>query len=647
MAHTLDEALLLAAARSACHGADPHETPLLSASVLQLAAGNCARSWDECCATLAARVERDAAEEEEALLKILRWWRPLALGAPHPPTWYVQARKAAVTAGGDADDALLAAAAVHMQTRWRARRARRQAGMRAVSLAEAAASEGGNQALRCKVLRVRAALLLDRSAGASARVLVACLKPAEAVTELQGMQRRLSLQLSALTLALCSPLNGVGAEQHVRSPRAQPEVLPPAPPRQGLSPRPLDRQAQTPSPLASAFDAGLRPDSAKRAAAAQVAAAAAAAEHAAAQERAAAAAEHAAAKERAAASERLGSGKEAVVAAVSASKVAAEAAEAARTSPSSRGRLGADAAHGGAALPSGGFDLRAALIARGATREARETERAELALAEAAFERRSILNSTPPPSSPWTRMSPSPAVPAAERPASQLPMSPISPIRSAAHEVADAAHAASRERATPKERALVASLARHSAEERAAIAERSMLSASSGDTADVVSTWWSTHFAAGDAVPFERMRAAAEQELGSLSSVDVQLLRLELSDERGKLTKLALRVTRAPRPLAAQLCPPLLTSLVARRPLCAQRLLSGSVDGSNGHESVPSALRSLLQAARAQLDRQVEVRMRQAASRSASGKLTGGAKNSSIAKNLSPAERRIRLEFQD
>ena len=43
-------------------------------------------------------------------------------------------------------------------------------------------------------------------------------------------------------------------------------------------------------------------------------------------------------------------------------------------------------------------------------------------------------------------------------------------------------------------------------------------------------------------MPFDRMRQAAESELGTLSSVDVQLLRLELSDERGKMTKLALKV---------------------------------------------------------------------------------------------------------
>ena len=79
-------------------------------------------------------------------------------------------------------------------------------------------------------------------------------------------------------------------------------------------------------------------------------------------------------------------------------------------------------------------------------------------------------------------------------------------------------------------------------EERQAMAERALSSAGrqsaggggggGGSPADgpAASTWWVSHFgaSAGEAVAFERMRAAAEVELGPLSSVDVQLLRLEL-----------------------------------------------------------------------------------------------------------------------
>lgn len=82
--------------------------------------------------------------------------------------------------------------------------------------------------------------------------------------------------------------------------------------------------------------------------------------------------------------------------------------------------------------------------------------------------------------------------------------------------------------------------------------------------------------------------------------------------------------------------------------MCAQRLLSGAVDGSSGHESVGAALRNLLQAARAQLDRQVEVRMRQAGQRSGSKPSSGGSSHGgSRLSAATPAERRVRLEFRD
>ena len=122
--------------------------------------------------------------------------------------------------------------------------------------------------------------------------------------------------------------------------------------------------------------------------------------------------------------------------------------------------------------------------------------------------------------------------------------------------------------------------------------------------------WWLSHFGVhAEAVPFERLRVAAELEMGALSSVDMQLLRLELSDDRGKLTRTAL-----------------------------SRLLAGSIDNSDGHATVPLALRALLQSARAQLDKQVEVRMRQAATS------RGGAKPPI---KTTPETRRGRLEYPD
>ena len=190
-------------------------------------------------------------------------------------------------------------------------------------------------------------------------------------------------------------------------------------------------------------------------------------------------------------------------------------------------------------------------------------------------------------------------------------------------------------------------------EERQAMAERALSSAGrqsagggggggGGSPADgpAASTWWVSHFgaSAGEAVAFERMRAAAEVELGPLSSVDVQLLRLELSDERGKLTKAAIKVCAAWLPYDSTYLsyahPPSLISL-------SQRLLSGSIDGSDGHETVGGALRALLQAARAQLDKQVEVRMKQAAARTSSQGNQRLSPNRDMGK--SPSERRVRL----
>ena len=63
-----------------------------------------------------------------------------------------------------------------------------------------------------------------------------------------------------------------------------------------------------------------------------------------------------------------------------------------------------------------------------------------------------------------------------------------------------------------------------------------------------------------------------------------------------------------------------------------------------------AALRALLQAARAQLDRQVEVRMRQAASRASTGGRVASAGGSGAHRAVyeaSPAERRGRLDFRE
>ena len=99
-----------------------------------------------------------------------------------------------------------------------------------------------------------------------------------------------------------------------------------------------------------------------------------------------------------------------------------------------------------------------------------------------------------------------------------------------------------------------------------------------------IKNFWMTHF--GDmeqSVSFDRVRSALETDLGEISTVDLQLLRLELMDERGRLSRGALsRIMRDE---------------------------SGAL-----HATVSDAVKDLLKQARAQLEVQVEARMQQALS---------------------------------
>ena len=67
--------------------------------------------------------------------------------------------------------------------------------------------------------------------------------------------------------------------------------------------------------------------------------------------------------------------------------------------------------------------------------------------------------------------------------------------------------------------------------------------------ADAAADFWGRHFGAdaADAVAFDVFKGAAQAEVGALSSVDLQLLRLELMDERGRLSQGARAPARAPR----------------------------------------------------------------------------------------------------
>ena len=283
-------------------------------------------------------------------------------------------------------------------------------------------------------------------------------------------------------------------------------------------------------------------------------------------------------------------------------------------------------------LPSEGIDLRAAV--------------ARKHLHSPAYGAGDDVGNDAPTAPPVVARAPKPAPTLTPTPSGNGNSYPTpSPAFSAARQMVattqERAHASSmlgaggRDLASPDERSLAASLSavRSAAEDRVARSERMERAAAAermGGNADVtpvssiVTAWWSAHFGAGadnEVVPFERMRAAAESELGPLSSVDIQLLRLELSDERGKLTKTALK-----------------------------RLLGSSADGASSHMTVGAALQGLLKAARAQLDRQVEVRMKQAASKSKrtpSGAPTPSSAGRRMMHGVSPTERRVRLEFDN
>ena len=116
--------------------------------------------------------------------------------------------------------------------------------------------------------------------------------------------------------------------------------------------------------------------------------------------------------------------------------------------------------------------------------------------------------------------------------------------------------------------------------------------------------FWAEHFGGEvEAVAFDALKPAAEAVLlAPLNSVDLQLLRLELMDTRGRLT------------LAA------LVRLHAQRP-----------DG----EEVGASLHALLQGARAQLELQVQARMQQTV-RGHSGKAVGGGGVTNARRGRSP-----------
>ena len=116
--------------------------------------------------------------------------------------------------------------------------------------------------------------------------------------------------------------------------------------------------------------------------------------------------------------------------------------------------------------------------------------------------------------------------------------------------------------------------------------------------ADAAADFWGRHFGAdaADAVAFDVFKGAAQAEVGVLSSVDLQLLRLELMDERGRLSQKGL------------------ARLLERHATAEVGLLAAT------ETAVGAALRAMLEAARSQLEAQVEERMRKSAAKRTPGR---------------------------
>ena len=189
-------------------------------------------------------------------------------------------------------------------------------------------------------------------------------------------------------------------------------------------------------------------------------------------------------------------------------------------------------------------------------------------------------------------------------------------------------------------------------EERQAMAERALSSAGrqsaggggggggGGSPADgpAASTWWVSHLARRRrGRGLERMRGLRRSSSGRSRRSMCNCCGLSLPDERGKLTKAAIKVCAAWSSYdstSLSLTPTLPPSSFAAAALGLDRRQRRPRDGRR-------RLRALLQAARAQLDKQVEVRMKQAAARTSSQGNQRLSPNRDMGK--SPSERRVRL----
>ena len=190
--------------------ADSSGSPAFNAEVAQAAADWQGEVEGAGAGSLASAAARDRAVAE-AVLAVLQWWRPLVVAAPPPPQWSQRAQAAAAAGGGGGDEAsaVLEAAASHLQAQYRARAARSR--VRVELQTKAAAADAAGKSDECKVLTTRSALASTRDALRAAMLLGAALQPEREAARLQAMQRHTSLRIATLGLAPSRPAAAAAA----------------------------------------------------------------------------------------------------------------------------------------------------------------------------------------------------------------------------------------------------------------------------------------------------------------------------------------------------------------------------------------------------------------------------------------------------
>lgn len=469
-------------------------------------------------APTADAVVRDAAEAAaRSLLRLLQWYRPLAFGAPPPPAWV----RAAEAAGGTAE-ALEEAAARHVQSRVRAHAGRRRAAEAAWARAEATAAQPGAETQ--SVLAARTALLamcLSGTAEEAAAGLIAALRPAAAVEALRALREHSMARLACLALAAAASAARPSAD--VASVGALPTPLPLGAEATVVAAHLHAAAAAAPTPTTFSSSTPQPYGYAHLQMTRNVAAAARA---------------------------RSASGMM-VHKPLGASVV--------QKSPGASGRS----------------SRRSPTTPAMASRPTTPTTPPYAPTASSALHARPAYHAAAACDSSANRT----ASVAAGVGAGAAARAIVAAGGSAAGPGCPIPHSTPRSTGGSAPRSAPRGVTQE-AERRRAEGAKGAAAAALAEAPEAVARWWLAHFGEVEAVSFEELQPAAEAVLlAPLTSVDLQLLRLELMDARGRL------------PLAA------LVRLHAQRP-----------DG----EEVGTSLDALLQGARAQLELQVQARIQQA-----------------------------------